>query len=103
MGKIGEAGMERPSSNLRPLSNLCSTDPFEFARTSADLSWTGEKKLWRDGILLLLKLTKGFWVHRFDQIAQEGLDCGVGHCHLPEVGVGDPQRKSAGGRQSFIL
>ena len=80
--------MERPSSNLRPLSNLCSTDPFEFARTSADLSWTGEKKLWRDGILLLLKLTKGFWVHRFDQIAQEGLDCGVGHCHLPEVGVG---------------
>ena len=39
MGKIGEAGMERPSSNLRPLSNLCSTDPFEFAPTSADLSW----------------------------------------------------------------
>ena len=51
-----------------------------------------------------LEIDEGFWVlHRFDQIAQEGLDCEVGHRHLPEVGVGDPQRKSACGRQSFIL
>ena len=51
-----------------------------------------------------LEIDEGFWViHKFDQIAQEGLDCEVGHRHLPEVGVGDPQRKSAGGRQSFIL
>ena len=36
-----------------------------------------------------LEIDEGFWVlHRFDQIAQEGLDCEVGHCHLPEVGVG---------------